>query len=980
MRKIDTILRIAILLLLPALASTQTWTGAAMTTDWNTPGNWAPAVVPNNPVAVVIIPVLPFQPVLSSDVSVGTILISPGASLNLSGNKLHIYTVGGFTGATVSNGTLVDFTAASGLSFTSSTLNGLTVEKHGASSLFSFGGNTFNGTTIFDVKATAGGFFRMGMLAGDSFTGNAEFRNQSAVVNMSLAEYGLNTFLGNVTLVNTSSGGIIFGTNTSINLLVGAFLGAGITDGDITLRNLAQTGPAANNLGTPETIVVSASSFAGNFSCSAQNSIALNGSIFNGDNTFSAPNIIQVTGCTIGGPGSTASSIQKTNTGMPANNFWFGNNKFGPCSIINFSDANLRISASVRDTFRADAVFENKGAGLVEIAFRDSCYFGGDVTLDNSSPAGVRFGSTIAGGRATIQGRLLSNVYAVGPLELLRTDQLDISDNDSFSPTAFLAKVSNFHGGFSCAATLSILIDSSTFHRTNIFSAPAISDVQSSVFSDVPGHETSFTKLTGGADNFWTGNNSFGKVEIINDSPNNLTLSYGFGAPDRFVEEASFVQSDPAGNLFPCSNSDCLFDGDISTVGTSKAIAFGPSSTGRAVIGGNAAQVLWGDAFFAPVFYRILMNTTGTLQLQVPITINGQVVFTNGIILSDAVNVPTFAGLAATGMSNNSHVAGPVRRISNATTSSFTFPVGKNNKYAPVTLSKSAPGIFGTFQVEYFNDPYSSMAVDATLDHVSGCEYWDISRFSGGGFVNVTMTWDDVRSCGITDLATLKLAHWNGANWTSIGGTVMGVLPSGTITATNVSTFSPFTLASTTTANPLPIDLLYFNARPNGKVVDLTWATASEKNNDYFTVERSRDGVRFDPVLQVSGAGTSTERLQYFDTDIRPLPGVSYYRLRQTDFDGAFSFSSVVAVQMPFDDKEFAVYPNPAQDHFYLEAGTDLSAVRCRLLNNIGQTLSVVPKIEAGRLRFSTEGLAAGMYFLEVLHGEAVQSFKVMIR
>ncbi|MBX2927324.1 MAG: T9SS type A sorting domain-containing protein [Saprospiraceae bacterium] len=980
MRKIDTILCIAILLLLPALAPAQTWTGAAMTTDWDTPANWSPMAVPNSPAAVVIIPTLPFQPALSSDVSVGTILMSMGASLNLNGNKLHIYTVGGFTGVAVSNGTLVDFTPASGLSFTNSTLNSLTVEKHGASSLFSFGGNTFNGTTIFDVKATAGGFFRMGMLAGDSFTGNAEFRNQSAVVNMSIAELGLNTFLGNVTLVNTSSGAITFGTSTSINLLLGAFLGGGITDGDIFLRNLAQTGPAANNLGTPETIVVSASSFVGNFSCSAQTSIALNGSVFNGNNAFAAPNIIQVTGCVIGGPSSTASTIQKTNAGMPANNFWFGNNKFGPCSIINFSDANLRISASVRDTFRADAVFENKGAGLVEIAFRDSCYFGGNVTLDNSSPAGIRFGSTIAGGRATIQGRLLSNVYSAGPLELLRTDQLDSSDNDSFSPTAFLAKVSNFQGGFSCAAILSILIDSSTFHRTNIFSAPNISDVQSSVFSDVPGHETSFTKLAGGADNFWLGNNSFGEVEIINDSPNNLTLSYGFGAPDRFIAEASFIQSDPAGNLFPCSNSDCLFDGDISTVGTSKAIAFGPSSIGRAVISGNAAQVLRGDLFIPPVFYRILMNTTGTLQLQVPITINGQVVFTNGIILSDAVNVPTFAVLAATGMSDNSHVAGPARRIHSTTTSSFTFPVGKNNKYAPVTISKSGAGIFGTFQVEYFNSPFTSLVTDATLDHVSGCEYWDISRLSGGGTVNVTMTWDDVRSCGITDLAALRLARWNGANWTSLGGTVMGLLPSGSITASNVGSFSPFTLASTTAANPLPVELLYFNARPNGKVVDLNWATASEKDNDYFTVERSRDGVRFDPVLQVPGAGTSTEPLQYFDTDARPLPGVSYYRLRQTDFDGAFSFSSVVAVQMPFDDKEFAVYPNPAQDHFYLDAGTDLSGLRCRLLNNIGQTMPTAPQTEAGRLRFSTQGLAAGMYFLEVIHGDAVQSFKVMIR
>jgi hypothetical protein len=979
MRKIHTILHITALLLLPALASAQMWTGV-MGTDWNTPGNWSPATVPNSPMAFVIIPVGPPQPVLGSSVNVGTILmLGLGTSLNLNGNTLTVHEYGGFTSATISNGTVATPMAGGALGFTGSTINNITFEKLGGGNILVDGNNTFNGNTLFDVKAAASGSCRL--TNNFTFAGDVEFRNQSAVMDISVAEAGVaNLFLGDVRLANGSSGGITFGVSGGLSLVAGSFLNAGITDGSIMLLYIAQIGAAANDLGTPDALVVGGDcSFVGNFSCSAQTSIALNGSVFNGNNSFSAPNIIQVTGCIIGGPTSTASTLHKTNTGSPADNFWSGNNKFGPCTITNSSDANLRLSASVRDTFRADAVFNNNGAALMEIASRDSCYFAGNVELNNFSPKGIRVGSTIVGGRATIKGKLLTTSYLTGALEVYRTDQLDSLGNDAFAPQSFLAKVSNFQGNIFCAATVSILLDSSSFHRTNVFSSPNFTEVQTSVFSDVPGHETVFKKLAGGGNNFWSGHNAFGKVDIVNESPELLYMAYGFGTPDKFIAEASFRQLDPAGNLYPCHNSDCLFNGDISTVGTSKSIEFGPTAMGRAVIGGDVAQVLRGDVFIPPVFRRILMATTGTLQLQVPITIFGQVVFTNGIILSDAVNFPTWqAAPIPTGMSDNSHVAGPVRRFSN-TTSSFTFPVGKNNKYAPVTIVPGT-GVFGTFQVEYFDNPFSSLNVDATLDHVSACEYWDINRLLGGGVVSVTMTWDDVRSCGITDLTTLRLAHWNGANWTNIGGAVMGVLPSGTITANGVMSFSPFTLASTNAANPLPIELLYFNARPNGEVVDLNWATASEKDNDYFTVERSRDGILFDPVLQVSGAGTSTQTLHYSDTDRRPLPGLSYYRLRQTDFNGDFSVSNVVAVQMPTDGKEFAVYPNPVQDHFYLDTGAELSGLRHRLINSMGQTIPTAPQIEAGRLRFSTQGLAAGLYFLEVLHGDAVQSFKVIVR
>ncbi len=97
-------------------------------------------------------------------------------------------------------------------------------------------------------------------------------------------------------------------------------------------------------------------------------------------------------------------------------------------------------------------------------------------------------------------------------------------------------------------------------------------------------------------------------------------------------------------------------------------------------------------------------------------------------------------------------------------------------------------------------------------------------------------------------------------------------------------------------SDPLPISLLYFNAEPNGNKVDVSWATASEINNDYFTVEKSTDAADFIPIATVDGAGNSSSTLDYFFPDYNPVHGISYYRLKQTDFDGQFSYSPIVTV------------------------------------------------------------------------------------
>jgi len=106
--------------------------------------------------------------------------------------------------------------------------------------------------------------------------------------------------------------------------------------------------------------------------------------------------------------------------------------------------------------------------------------------------------------------------------------------------------------------------------------------------------------------------------------------------------------------------------------------------------------------------------------------------------------------------------------------------------------------------------------------------------------------------------------------------------------------FSDWTV-STKTA-PLPVELINFYAKCVNDRVNLNWLTASETNNNYFTIERSKDFLNFEKVLDYPGAGSSNNPISYSAIDPSPYEGSSYYRLMQTDYDGTFTYSNTVPV------------------------------------------------------------------------------------
>jgi hypothetical protein len=171
-----------------------------------------------------------------------------------------------------------------------------------------------------------------------------------------------------------------------------------------------------------------------------------------------------------------------------------------------------------------------------------------------------------------------------------------------------------------------------------------------------------------------------------------------------------------------------------------------------------------------------------------------------------------------------------------------------------------------------------------------------------------------------------------------------------------------------TTPTALPVSLIYFKAVPAGGTVNLTWATATEINNDHFEVERSKDGKTFEKIGVVNGAGNSKVRKEYSYTDRDMQKGVVYYRLRQVDMNGEFEIFPVQVVKMNTAAIK-SVAPNPFRDRFELQYDlASNSSVTIEIFKMSGEkvyTETVSGNTGTNVYRYNNgANLAAGTYIL----------------
>lgn len=178
--------------------------------------------------------------------------------------------------------------------------------------------------------------------------------------------------------------------------------------------------------------------------------------------------------------------------------------------------------------------------------------------------------------------------------------------------------------------------------------------------------------------------------------------------------------------------------------------------------------------------------------------------------------------------------------------------------------------------------------------------------------------------------------------------------------------------------NPLPIQLTEFNIKKEGNISLIYWTTQTETNNDYFIVERSIDGKIFEEISKIKGAGNSNQTINYQITDYQPYYGINYYRLKQVDFDGTYSYSEIKA--LTFEDKALSglyFYDN----YLYISSNESLYNTTIEIYDLRGR-LILMKNINTDNKEEKIEipyNLENGVYFASIRSTEFQKSFKFVV-
>ena len=388
-------------------------------------------------------------------------------------------------------------------------------------------------------------------------------------------------------------------------------------------------------------------------------------------------------------------------------------------------------------------------------------------------------------------------------------------------------------------------------------------------------------------------------------------------------------------------------------------------SSGTLLFAGPANQVFTPGA--AIVATLVLRNTGAagqrTLSLPADLTVGTALILQSGLLRTAPTATLTLpAGATLTGEGPGQYVQGNLRIIRAPGSGTLDFGHG-------LTLDRTGLGQVTATRTAGLLTDNLSRGVNLGNTSLKGIDrIWTVETTAApSAAVPVTLQWLADDDNGLSSFAQTQAwrATLNAATWGAVGATqAAGV--SGTSRSFSFATAALGRLTVSNTANPLPVELVSFTAQPQGGDALLRWATASEKHNDHFDVEASTDGRTFDRIGQVAGHGSSASRHDYQLVD----PAIAhyaaspvYYRLRQVDADGTFTYSPVRTVAGGLAG--LALFPNPAKPASALTATLTGAAPGAAVLvfDAVGRLVLTLPADATGTAALAwPNGLATGVY------------------
>jgi Secretion system C-terminal sorting domain len=367
-----------------------------------------------------------------------------------------------------------------------------------------------------------------------------------------------------------------------------------------------------------------------------------------------------------------------------------------------------------------------------------------------------------------------------------------------------------------------------------------------------------------------------------------------------------------AGNFYNYSGNTTFID----PIGTTIIEFYGatPVQNFQEVVSGDISNIEMNKtAGIVNLLSNLRVKSTGTLTL------------TNGIFTTNTfeVNVQNTSPTSLIGGNSASYINGNFRR-SLTSLGSYNFPVGiisKGYQLANIDFvtATTIPNLLARFDL-WPGVPPIQGGTECLSDFIVPAQdngYWTINASANGttGTYNATLYPTGSTNTGLAlGWSIIKSATSTLGPWLFNGTCVLG----GTSALVRRNSMDGFSLFAAGQANiPLPVELLSFTGRNYGEYNLLKWQTATEINNDYFEVEKSTDGYYFESIGTVDGQGNSTILTNYSFKDDFLKNTVEYYRLKQTDFNGTYTYSATVAIDNSKSNlPDFGIVPNPFKDEF----------------------------------------------------------------
>ncbi|MEO6314554.1 MAG: hypothetical protein ABIU63_09995 [Chitinophagaceae bacterium] len=389
---------------------------------------------------------------------------------------------------------------------------------------------------------------------------------------------------------------------------------------------------------------------------------------------------------------------------------------------------------------------------------------------------------------------------------------------------------------------------------------------------------------------------------------------------------------------------------------------------------GNQGILLTGIA--NDVALRI--NNNAGVSLAADLVLPYQLSLISGTVHAQSFLITLLAGcsLSADSLYNNNFIDGALRKRGMVGVSHFLFPVGKGITKRWMEVKEAT----GDFTVEFFkSDPHLlAAAAGAGIHHISSIEYWSLQATSIPS-AKIELSFDNVNSGGVTDMATLRIAQLASGSWADLGNTGTTGTPgsAGAVTSNSSTVFDAgnnyFALASSDAfQNPLPLQLLSFNWRVNDAAVILRWTTAASWRPAYFELQSSLDGNHFSKLNTIPFVNGQTN-YQYTDWSIGEKK--PYYRLLIAEQNGLRLYSKTIyAAQNAEQPVVIRLLPSvvTANAELLIESSAD-QKVQVKIQSSDGRLMHATKLLllrGKNRLPLQLSGFAAGVYVISVTNSK----------